>query len=943
MQIVSSRKITSIAYLLLCCFLQSYAQPNLMTRGAVGVAGGRVDTLKGTAYAIIMGISKYQNIPSLKFADEDAKLFSYFLLSPAGGSLRSEHIKLLLNDSARKDNFLTGAYGWLKNNALKSGDRLYLYFSGHGDADEASYYFLTNDCTPAKDNKNYSNTGAIDIDYIKKYFIKPQIAKGVEVILIMDACRTNDLPGGKEGQLSFANNLNTEERLGQIMLFATGPGQVSIESPNIFNGHGLFTFYLIDGLAGAADKNEFTGNQNGEVSLSEIDSYVKNVVRKKAAADFGTTQQPVICCSEQYGNILARVDSITYMAWQKKLNADQNPFAFNTKSERSVGLGIKADTAQINLYNRFLESAKDVRQIANGMAEQLYKDLENKWPGNPLTEEARFTLATSYLNFCQEKMNFFLNGKGMVHVINLEKESGLDGTAGTKSKALTGTNKEEITKLKTIVSTDYIKAAALMKSAISLLKKEPELVQAYLTRYEFLNCMALYAQQSGNLNEVLELCNHYISIAPGSPAGYLLKGWILKDMESDSCIFFFKKAASIAPKWPYPVNGLGNYYLAESKYDSALSYFNRAIVLYSLNSDAYRSRGLVHFIKGGYAGNGGMSRMDQDELELARKDFVQARNLNPSDTYAYLYFADHQSLFMQAYSKGNPSYSSYYNNARNNYLKAISIDTGFALGYKKLSDFYIMTGDTLSGLSPLQNFVQHNPLSGEGFRYLGNFYMNILGDSIKAEENFKKSIQLTPGSSPNYFALVKLYKKLHKKDNAIEVLNNARQHLFNSKDVYNELGNVYLLEPSQYELASAAFQKALEIDSTLDYVYYNLSVLYNAKNGYTRASTNNETSINYYRKAVQFNPYRWQKLNHQIAEWYYAQQNNLLAKDYYQRALAGGNLTKEKDIHQLVSILLSEKNYTEATKMVNLYLPSNQDKPLYSQLMGEINAAAANH
>jgi tetratricopeptide (TPR) repeat protein len=581
--------------------------------------------------------------------------------------------------------------------------------------------------------------------------------------------------------------------------------------------------------------------------------------------------------------------------------------------------------------------------VASGAAEQLYRDLENKWPGKPLTEEARFTLATSYLNFCQEKMNFFLDGKGMVHVINLEKGSGLDVTAGATSKTLTGTNKEEITKIKTIVSTDYIKAAAMMKRALSLLKDEPALCQAYLARYEFLNCMALYAQRSNKIAEVLEICNHYIIMDPGSPAGYLLKGWILKDMERDSSKFFFKKAAGIAPKWPYPVNGLGNYYLSESKYDSALLYFNQAIALDSLNSDAYRSRGLVHFIKGGYAGNGGMSRMDQGELESARKDFVQARNLNASDRYAYVYFADHQAIFMQSYGKGNPGYSSYYNNAKNNYLKAINIDSSFALGYKKLSDFFVMTGDTISGLAQLQNFVQHNPGNGEGLRYLGNFYMNMLADTVKAEEAFTKSIQLEPGSSANYFALVRLYKKLGKKEKALAVLNDATLHLFNNKEVYNELGNVYLLEPSQYELASASFQKALDLDSTLDYVYYNLAVLYNAKNGITGAATVNENTIDYYRKALQFNPYRWQKLNHQIADWYYAHQQNLLAREYYQRALAGGNLTKEKDIHQLVSILMAEKNFSEATRMVNLYLTPDQDKSLYSQLMGEINAAAPNH
>ena len=53
----------------------------------------------GTTRAIIIGISDYADdgIPDLQFADRDAESFAVWLLSPAGGSIPAEQVKLLTN------------------------------------------------------------------------------------------------------------------------------------------------------------------------------------------------------------------------------------------------------------------------------------------------------------------------------------------------------------------------------------------------------------------------------------------------------------------------------------------------------------------------------------------------------------------------------------------------------------------------------------------------------------------------------------------------------------------------------------------------------------------------------------------------------------------------------------------------------------------------------
>jgi hypothetical protein len=233
--------------------LNTFAQ----TKGVRVINNSTQKTVSGETYAIVVGISNYPGITPLKFADKDAQMFIDFLKSPAGGNTKPENILPLINGDARAADFNVKGYAWLKQKALKEGDRLYIYFSGHGDAmNEDNYFLLPYDCMPNKEDNNYLGTGNIDMHKVKTLFIKPLAAKKVEVLLIVDACRSNDLPGGQQGQANFSNSLQSiaESKQGEIIMLSTGAGQVAIESSKIGMGHGLFTWYLIAGLSGDADK-----------------------------------------------------------------------------------------------------------------------------------------------------------------------------------------------------------------------------------------------------------------------------------------------------------------------------------------------------------------------------------------------------------------------------------------------------------------------------------------------------------------------------------------------------------------------------------------------------------------------------------------------------------------------------------------------------------------
>src|SRR5688572_1645873 len=91
----------------------------------------------GETWAVIVGVSNYQNITKLNFADKDAKAFNDYLLDPLV-NVKPSNVKLLLNDQARAAE-IYGALEWLQQ-SVKENDRVIFYFSGHGDVEKKTIH-----------------------------------------------------------------------------------------------------------------------------------------------------------------------------------------------------------------------------------------------------------------------------------------------------------------------------------------------------------------------------------------------------------------------------------------------------------------------------------------------------------------------------------------------------------------------------------------------------------------------------------------------------------------------------------------------------------------------------------------------------------------------------------------------------------------------------------
>ncbi|KOR29397.1 hypothetical protein TI03_02400, partial [Achromatium sp. WMS1] len=234
-------------------------------------------TGRNEIYGVVIGIDKYPH-SHLNYAVNDARAFASYLKTNLG--LDQNHLFELYDQQATLTNIkrVLGVDLWRK---AKPEDTVLIFFAGHGapeqdpanpNGDGFAKYLLPVDV----DTTSLYST-AFPMDEISNIF---QRIRAKRVVFFNDSCfsgasggRTILMPGIRSGIL----NNNFLEKLvqgeGRIILTSSGPNQVSRESHTF--KHGVFTYYLLRGLRGAADHD---GNRI--VDIDELSHYVIDNVRQ---------------------------------------------------------------------------------------------------------------------------------------------------------------------------------------------------------------------------------------------------------------------------------------------------------------------------------------------------------------------------------------------------------------------------------------------------------------------------------------------------------------------------------------------------------------------------------------------------------------------------------------------------------------------------------------
>jgi len=234
-------------------------------------------------WAIIIGVSNYKDtrIPPLRYASQDAKSFYEWVISPDGGKYSPSMVKLLLDKDATGKNIKNALFIWLKQ-AIQE-DVVMIYFAGHGSPESPdspnNLFLLPYDAL--YDEIATSAFPMWDIETALKRFIKAK-----KVVVIADACHSGGVgqPFDVVRRANRAINVNSIstgfQNLSKIgdgvcIISASDDRQFSQESKDWGGGHGVFTYFLLEGLKGNADYNKDTN-----VTLGELIPYLSEKVRR---------------------------------------------------------------------------------------------------------------------------------------------------------------------------------------------------------------------------------------------------------------------------------------------------------------------------------------------------------------------------------------------------------------------------------------------------------------------------------------------------------------------------------------------------------------------------------------------------------------------------------------------------------------------------------------
>jgi tetratricopeptide (TPR) repeat protein len=220
------------------------------------------------SYALVVGIANYQNLTvaqQLQFPERDAEAIYSILISTEGGNFRAENVHKLIGAKATLAGLRHELEEWLPS-VTKDDDRVLIYFAGHGFVYGGKAYLAPYDI----DLKNIAATGYPMDTLSRDMGVK---IKGKWKVLLTDSCHSGAINPDADVQLINGTLGNLNKSL--FSLTASRDRERSFESKDWGGGHGIFTYYVVKGLEGAADESG-----DGIVTADELAEYVHRNVRE---------------------------------------------------------------------------------------------------------------------------------------------------------------------------------------------------------------------------------------------------------------------------------------------------------------------------------------------------------------------------------------------------------------------------------------------------------------------------------------------------------------------------------------------------------------------------------------------------------------------------------------------------------------------------------------
>lgn len=243
------------------------------------------------SHAVIIGVDNYDDLPALKGAERDARAVA--------DRLRRHGFQVteLLGRAATRKN-ISELLGDQLPNRLGPHDRVLIYFAGHGvstgqEGREMGYLM------PVEGERASMRATGISMRELQNWFAD---YRSKHVMFVADACysglaistRSVGLDPSVQGYLQQVTGRDV-----RMSMTAGSAGEVAHE----WRGHGLFTYWFLEALDGAAD-----ANRDGILTSDEIAAFVKPNVTQTAWSQFSASQTPQVGRSGE-GEFIFLVDA----------------------------------------------------------------------------------------------------------------------------------------------------------------------------------------------------------------------------------------------------------------------------------------------------------------------------------------------------------------------------------------------------------------------------------------------------------------------------------------------------------------------------------------------------------------------------------------------------------------------------------------------------------
>lgn len=225
--------------------------------------------------AVVIGINDYAHMPRLKGAERDAQAVGDALIK------HGFNVRMLLGAQATRER-IAALLGDELPRTTDRDDRIFVYFAGHGvsdgTGDRAIGYLL-----PAAGDRTKPASTGIAMTEMVRWFGRYQAR---QVMFVADACYSGLALSSRGVGLRPAMERYLQTVTSRPVRIAITAGAAG-EQVNEWQGHGLFTHFLLQAFDGAADSN-----RDGVTTSDEIAAWIKPEVAKTAQQLWGTEQHP---------------------------------------------------------------------------------------------------------------------------------------------------------------------------------------------------------------------------------------------------------------------------------------------------------------------------------------------------------------------------------------------------------------------------------------------------------------------------------------------------------------------------------------------------------------------------------------------------------------------------------------------------------------------------